>query len=84
MTRHPDEPAHTWNWRGILSWLWQILVVLMISLALIWLGSRLPSEQPSPDEAAPLQHYVCISVEAGTSAQCRLSVLVPQPLPPLP
>lgn len=49
----------------------------MISLSLISMGSRLPSEQPSIVVVGPLQHYVCMSDADGTLQGCVLNAPVP-------
>lgn len=60
--------------RPVLEWLWQVLAVLMISLCLIWMGSRLPSDEPSPVVLEQVQHYVCIADADGVIRQCQLSI----------
>lgn len=62
--------------RGLLSWAWQVLAVLTLSLCLIWWGTRLPSVQPSVvvPEQVPLS--VCIVDADGLIAQCRTSAYV--------
>lgn len=63
--------------RVLLSWVWPTLLVLILSLALISMGSRLPSEQPSIVVVGPLQHYVCMSDVDGTLQGCVLNAPVP-------
>lgn len=77
MIRHAARLARNPLFRDVLSWLWQVLVVLILSLSLIWMGTRLPSEQRSDVVPELVQQYVCISDADGILRQCRLSVLVP-------
>lgn len=63
----------------LLSYAWSTFAVLTVSLALIWLGSRLPSDRHSADVLVQQQHYVCTADEDGTIRLC--SVRVSQPVP---
>lgn len=77
MLRHAASLIrHPWT-RAIASYAWPTLLVLMLSLSLITMGSRLPSEQPSVVVVGPLQHYVCMSDAAGTLQGCVLNAPVP-------
>lgn len=70
----------------LLSYIWSTCAVLTVSLALIWLGSRLPSDRHSADVLVQQQHYVCTADEDGTIRQCsvRVSQHVPRSMPRLP
>lgn len=59
--------------QGLLSWVWQVLAVLILSLGLISMGSHLASEPPSTAEVVRSQHCTYTSVEGGTEQQCKLS-----------
>lgn len=80
MLRHAWKILRSERAKVVLSWLWQVLVVLMISLCLIWLGARLPSEQPSVVVVEQQSHYACISDEAGTLLGCVQSLSGPHVL----
>jgi len=77
MFRHAVAFARRPQVRALLSWVWPTLLVLTISLSLISMGSRLPSEQPSVVVVGPLQHYVCMSDADGTLLGCVLNAPVP-------
>lgn len=80
MIRHAARLIRNSRMQAIWSWVWQVLAVLMISLALIWWGSQLQSERQSTEEVELQRPYVCISGVDGTSAVCSLSVIVPPKL----
>lgn len=78
MSDHSDDKGMSAPVRELLSWTWQVLAVLILSLALIFLGSQMASEPPSTVEVVRSQHCTYTSGEGGTVQACRLSYSEPE------
>lgn len=63
--------------QSLLSAAWQVSAVCLMSLGLIFMGSRLPSETPSIVVVEPWQLFACTRDVDGTLLGCEPSASAP-------